>query len=208
MKILILTDSSSLPRERPELCKYSDTWPVLLKENYEIHQVSIGAATSEILKRQVTYQKHFNPDLVIVQVGLADCAPRFMSKKELDFTYALGYLGSGLRFCLNRKWVRKVRQISYVNEIDFRSNVKAIKNSLNCPLISISIIPASDEYQNLLPGLSTKIDLYNAILQQESDYVIDTKGIGEGVMSDHMHLNGEGQKFIYRLVLDKLIQFN
>ena len=117
MKILILTDSLGLPRFEPEPCFFEETWPILLKEIYSnIHQVSIGAATSQIILKQVNYQKAFNPDLVILQVGIVDCAPRFMTRKELDLTYALGIFGKGLRFLFNRNWIKKLRNISYINE--------------------------------------------------------------------------------------------
>lgn len=40
-KILIITDSLALPREKPEICAFEDTWPELLKKNkkFQIHQV-------------------------------------------------------------------------------------------------------------------------------------------------------------------------
>src|SRR5688500_17972440 len=82
-KILIITDSLGLPRAVPEVCSYEQTWPFLLNNaGYQIHQVSIGGATVSELYRQLEYHYLFLPDLVIVQSGIVDCAPRALGKFE------------------------------------------------------------------------------------------------------------------------------
>lgn len=205
MKILILTDSVGLPRSKPEFCSFEDTWPVLLRKNdRNIHQVSIGAATSQVLLKQVTYQKAFKPDLVILQVGIVDCAPRFMSNKELDFTGALGTIGRGLRFLFNRKWIKKLRNISYINELDFKSNISNIQSDFDCPIMAIGILPASSEYEIFLPGVTNKIKLYNDILEQNVKYFLNTNeilGCG-GIMTDHHHLNKSGNHYLFKKIDD------
>jgi hypothetical protein len=199
MKILILTDSLGLPRSTPEQCDFEHTWPQLLGNIYQqIHQVSIGAATSQVLLKQVTYQKAFRPDIVILQVGIVDCAPRFMSRKELDFTYALGNLGRSIRFLFNRKWVKKHRRISYINETEFNANIQEMQFMFDCPIMAIGILPASDAYENILPGVTEKVNLYNNILANNFKYFVDTKEIigYNGIMTDHHHLNKDGHLYI------------
>ena len=208
MKNLILTDSLGLPRHKPEFCSFDDTWPVLLRKNgRNIHQVSIGAATSQVLLKQVTYQKAFNPNLVIIQVGIVDCAPRFMSNKELDFTGALGACGRGLRFLFNRKWIKKLRNISYINEVDFKKNILKIQNDFDCPILALGILPASSEYENILPGVTNKINLYNNILEQNFKYFLNTNETLDcnGIMNDHHHLNKIGHHYLFKKI-DEFIQ--
>lgn len=208
MKILILSDSLGLPRNAPEFCSFEDTWPVLLRNSgRNIHQVSIGAATSQVLLKQIPYQKAFKPNLVILQVGIVDCAPRFMSKKELDFTGALGVCGRGLRFLFNRKWIKKLRNISYINEVDFKSNISKIQSDFDCPIIALAILPANSEYENILPGVTNKINLYNAILEKNVKYFLNLNEIlaCNGIMTDYHHLNKNGHHYLLKKI-DEFIQ--
>ena len=83
-KILLLSDSIALPRVRPEKVTFEETYPNLLRQKgFKIHQVSIGGATSTTLLSQLHYHIHFSPDIVILQVGIVDCAPRFANKYEI-----------------------------------------------------------------------------------------------------------------------------
>jgi hypothetical protein len=203
MKILILTDSLGLPRYKPELCTFDETWPILIKNKYpNILQVSIGAATSQVLLKQVNYQKAFEPDIVILQVGIVDCAPRFMTRKELDFTYALGTVGKGLRFLLNRQWIKRLRKISYTNEVQFKENINKIQNSFNCPVIAIEILPSSEQYEASLPGITAKISAYNELLEQTFKQYIHTDDFifAKGIMSDNHHLNKIGHNYLYQKI--------
>ena len=209
MKILILTDSLGLPRFKPEICSFKDTWPILLKNIYpDIHQVSIGAATSQVLLKQIAYQKPFEPNIVILQVGIVDCAPRFMSRKELDLTYALGIIGKGLRSIFNKKWIKKIRNISYINEKDFEKNIREIQSSFKCPVIAVGILPSNKEYEEFLPGVTKKTTLYNGILKQNFNKFIDTDDLEiHGIMSDYHHLNKKGHEYLYSKIVDVLKQY-
>lgn len=180
---------------------------MLRKKERNIHQVSIGAATSKVLLKQVTYQKAFNPDLVIIQVGIVDCAPRFMSYKELDLTGALGACGRVLRFLFNRKWIKKFRNISYINEVDFKSNILNIQNAFDCPMLALGILPASSEYESILPGVTNKINLYNTILEENVNFFVNANKIlvHDGIMNDHHHLNKSGHYYLFNLI-DEFIQ--
>ena len=196
-RILILSDSLALPRTKPELCSYEDTYPVLLKERFEVHQVSIGAATSEILLKQVHYHLSFNPDIVIIQVGIVDCAPRFMTRKEIDASYAFGSLGKLLRWSLNKKWVRNLRKVTYTSKTNFKIHLKSIRSKINSPILAIEIAPAPDVYEKILPGIRKNILDYNNILRETFDLTINTNEIlNYGLMSDHHHINKKGHLLI------------
>ena len=207
MKILILTDSLGLPRIKPEVCSFEKTWPVLLKERYpNIHQVSIGSATTDTLLKQINYHKHFQPDIVVIQVGIVDCAPRFMSRLELEITKSLGLFGKALIKLANRKWIRNLRNITYVKQTKFKKNINSIQDAFNCPVIFIGIIPATKEYEELLPGVSYKIQTYNSILEKKSNYFVKTNKISieGGLMTDHHHINTIGHEMLFERIIKTL----
>lgn len=207
MRILILTDSLALPRESPENCKYEETWPSIIKnKGYIVHQVSIGGATSATLLSQINYHLSFNPDIVIIQVGIVDCAPRFLKKNELFILKKIPFFGRKIISSLNNKVVRKVRNINYVNAKSFKKNIIAIKNLISTKTSQVyflSIIPASLEYEEKLPNISKNIRLYNQIIYDISfnNYIsLDSMPI-QGIMSDHHHINSVGHEYIANILL-------
>lgn len=207
-RILILSDSLGLPRDNPELCSYEATWPILLKEYGNlIHQVSIGGATSGELLAQIFYHKMFKPDITIVQVGIVDCAPRFATKYELAILKKMSIAGKWLLKLMNKKSVRAFRNITYVSPRIFEYNISEILKRLdNSDLYFLSILPASADYEQVLPGINTNISKYNRILERVSgERYIDLSTIPlNGVMSDGHHLNAIGHAFIANELLIKL----
>jgi lysophospholipase L1-like esterase len=85
MRILCIADSLALPR--PEI-SYEFTWPALLKKAFpKIDFVNI-------LRRDLTTNvfsegwegdslEFYKPDIVILQIGIVDCAPRYFKKRSL-----------------------------------------------------------------------------------------------------------------------------
>lgn len=202
---MILSDSVALPRLKPELCLFENTWPELLRNyGYCVHQVSIGGATSIDLLRQVDYHQSFNPDFVIVQAGIVDCSPRFMSKLELEVTRKIPLLGKMIIKSLNKKWVRKFRKLTYVKPARFNVSIKNIKAKFECPTFFLGIISPSKEFEFQLPGIVSNVKLYNTFLSQTGMY-IPLDGIEDGgVMSDFHHINKEGHKIIFQKIIQAL----
>lgn len=207
MKILVLSDSLGLPREEPEYCGYNSVYSSLLKrKGHIVHQVSIGGATSADLLRQMTYHKVFKPDVVVLQVGIVDCTPRFATKVELALFKRLGWLGQKTMKLLNNRKIRRLRKISYVTIEKFKSNVKNIVHSFsNSRVIILGIVPAKKEYEVILPGVTKNIELYNNFLKTVGNHYVDMEVIkNTGVMSDFHHLNDKGHMYVYTKLLDVL----
>ena len=208
MKILLLTDSLSLPRIEPEYCCYEDTWPGLLMQNsnYCVHQVSIGGATSKTLLQQVHYHKAFIPDLVILQVGIVDCAPRFMTKIEYSIYLRLGQLGKRIIKFSNKRIIRKIRKTSFVSLQNFKNNITQIINTFGqdrCYILGI--VPSSYSYETILPGITKQINQYNNFLKSFDGYIsLDEVLNSNGLMTDHHHLNIKGHKIVFSLLQNKL----
>jgi hypothetical protein len=205
MRILVLTDSIGLPREEPQKCAYDNVWPILLKkEGHEVAQISIGAATTDILLKQVFFFKGFMPDAVIVQVGIVDCAPRFMSKLEVLIFNKVPYLGPKIMTLFNNNFIRKLRNISYVSQTKFKKNIIEIEKSFNCPTYFLEILPVMPQYELLLEGVSKRVKVYNKILSDNCRY-INVGTIDErDYMSDWHHLKETGHRKILDLILNQL----
>ncbi|MCX2745192.1 SGNH/GDSL hydrolase family protein [Mangrovivirga sp. M17] len=208
-RILVLTDSLGLPRELPETCEFEDTWPYLLKEKFLVHQVSIGGGTINDLFRQVSYHKMFKPDIVIIQSGIVDCAPRSLNHFELDFIKRVPFISNIILKLIkkNSKILRKVRGVRYTPPKEFQKKLSQIKMILNdSEIYPLSILPSSEDYEKKVPGITHSIAKYNSILKElYLDKFIDLNDIPrEFIMSDSIHLNSKGQKYIYELILERL----
>lgn len=204
-KIVFLTDSLSLPRNAPEIVTYEETYVYLLKQafpNIEFIQFAYGGATINELKNQADYIIGINPSIVILQTGIVDCAPRTLTKFELDFIHRIPFISSFMLKIIrkNASFIRNIRKITYTKESVFKNNLIDIQRKFNTSKVyAISIIPACAEYEKKVPGVSKKILSYNSILNSVlSGSVIDTSDIDEkGVMSDFFHLNKLGHQIIF-----------
>ncbi|MFU1858155.1 SGNH/GDSL hydrolase family protein [Sphingobacterium sp. NGMCC 1.201703] len=205
-RILILSDSLALPRSQPEVCSYENTWPELLKgKGFTIHQVSFGGGTSVDLLSQVLYHKSFNPDIVILQVGIVDCAPRFMTKLELSIARKMGILGRILIKALNRKSIKRLRKINYVGPIEFSNNIRKICESFDrTPVFVLGILDAGEKYEKILPGVSKRISQYNKILSTYGLFISVEDFDRRGIMTDHHHLNEFGHRQIEKKILNNI----
>jgi hypothetical protein len=72
LKVPTITDSLG-PRHSPV---FDDTLPHMLRVKFLVHQVSIGGATATYFFNQLAYYKMFAPDIIAIQAGIVDCAPR------------------------------------------------------------------------------------------------------------------------------------
>lgn len=209
LDILIFTDSLALPRLHPEFCHQNETWTSLLrKQGHRITQVSIGGGTSHDLVSQCNYYQKdtIDIDLVIVQSGIVDCAPRFAHKLELKLYQVLPLIGKKIIRLLNRNWVRQVRNITYMPLKKYSKNIRKIQQNFKpYPVLFLGILPASKAYECQLRGITKNTALYNDILKETGAY-IDLSQIPEsGIMSDYHHVNSVGHQFIFEQI-QKAIQ--
>jgi hypothetical protein len=205
MKGLLFTDSLSLPRTSPAVCEHDNTWPELMrKEGVEICLSASGGGTIRTLHKQTFYFKESTYfDVVIIQCGIVDCAPRFAKQWELKVLQSIPVAGKFFLRLLNRSWVRKIRNISYTKPTQFEHYLNAFESSFNCPVWFIPIIPASTAYEHELPGIQARIARYNALIMKHKH--IDLSDFpAEGIMSDHHHLNAIGHAHIAGKIIDKI----
>lgn len=200
MRILFVTDSLALPRDKPEVLSYESTYPQLIKKEIpsaEIQQLSIGGATIDELNRASKYYTSFKPDVVIVQSGIVDCAPRTMTKFGRQFWSKIPLLGKGVLAMVssNAATFRKLRNTNYTKPKDFVKWLSRLNETLaDAKIIHIAIMPSSDAYEQKLPGVTSRIEQYNALLAANSSKIIGQNMTTDMLMSDHHHLNTKGHQ--------------
>ncbi len=208
-KLLVLGDSLSLPRLQPEMCAYEDTWPVLLKQHFEVHQVSLGGGTIGDVLRQVEYHKVFAPEVVVIQCGIVDCAPRALSEFELEFIKKLWGIRSILLPLIKKysRQLRALRNTTYTSPQKFKNSIVEIKSLFpNATFWVIGILPSCEEYEKRVPGISARIGEFNELLKSAGDrnYISVDDISREAVMSDFIHLNPSGQRFVFEKIMTLL----
>ncbi len=80
MRILCFGDSLALPREG---CNYSETWVAKLKSKYPgfdfICDFRGGMLVKDLYHSWSQYYQYVKADIVIIQEGICDCAPRYVN---------------------------------------------------------------------------------------------------------------------------------
>ena len=211
MKILVLTDSLGLPRDLPEEVLYEDTWVSLLSDEHVLLQSSIGGGTSFDLYKQMAYLKAFKPEIVLLQVGIVDCAPRALQYHENIFLnhYKVSRKLTNILLSKFGDQIRKLRNISYINLKNFKDNLKNIISTYpEAKFIFIGIIPASDEYENKLKNIKKRVELYNkeAKLLFNETFIDNSDFDFSFIMPDHHHLNKKGHFFLYKKIKNFISQ--
>jgi len=211
-KVLLLSDSLGLPRDKPQFVSYYQTYFNLLKEEfseYEFIQASFGGATIEELVRQSAYFSIIEPTIVIIQTGIVDCSPRSITKFEIELIKRIPLLSNFISRTVRKysKSLRDIRKISYTNSKDFRHNLNKLKSVFeNSATFFISILPASDAYEIKVPGIKKQVRIYNAIIKATANegYIETNEFSTDDIMTDYHHLNKHGHHKLYQLLREKL----
>lgn len=209
-RILILSDSLALPRNKPEITFVEDTYPYLLKNQFEVYQCSIGGGLSSDLLKQSFYYGQYQPDIVILQSGIVDCAPRAYSIREETLFKQFkifGFFRTLLSRTITTRRLRSIRKKVWTKLKDYKNEINGIIQYFpKAEFFALSILPACDDYEKLVPGINNNVNAYNNVLKD----IFDTKYINlseipqNGVMSDYHHLTKEGHLFVYQEIIRAL----
>jgi hypothetical protein len=208
-KVLVFSDSLALPRPTPEVVNYNETWVYKLSQIYNVHQISIGGAIIEELSTQINYAKMFEPDFVILQAGIVDCAPRAMTKFETRFLNKYKFTRILLKKILTPKvlfLLRKYRNVTYTKKFIFESQVEIFYKHFRSKLFWIEILPANTDFSQSIPGIENNIKEYNSIIKEkvENNFISVPDFKADYLMSDHHHLSELGHGYIFDLIMDKI----
>jgi hypothetical protein len=218
--VLVLTDSLAFPRFEPEVVSYQETWVALLKRYFPqidfVHCGRGGATIDDLFKHSAYYHWTMRPAMVLVQVGIVDCAPRALSIIEQQILQRLPIVGAMLLALIrkNASKLRRWRGMSYTSPTSYEAWIK--KFECIFPNIHwIGILPADANYESRLEGISVAINHYNALLQRRK-YISTADFASEMIMSDHHHLNVAGHhrlatllaETIQRVVVDEYVELS
>lgn len=203
MKVLLITDSLSLPRRHESgTVLWEDIYFNKLRKQFpdiEFILMAMGGATIEQLFLSLNYYKETKPDVVILQSGIVDCAPRALGQLEQQIVIKLKMFRLVHPFT---KFFRKHRNLTYTSPKNFEATLLKIKNSFpDKPFICIGILPGCEAYDKKVPGILKKIDLYNSILSKHSIFIDNSDFSRDGIISDFHHMNEKGHQEIF----DKLV---
>lgn len=206
-KVVILGDSLGMPRE--ELL-FEETYPYLLQHRFlKNYQIISQHKRANDTKRQLVelYDVElYKPNIVILHLGIVDCAPRlFYRKEKILFSYInkivpIIKIMSKHRFFLT-KYLPKV----YVNEREYEKNILKIIYFLeekNIKIILVGIATTNLKHREKSFSYDENINNYNSILEKivedkkKIDF-IDMYQYGEDILlEDGHHLNAKGSKIL------------
>jgi len=209
MKILVLSDSLTLPRNNgvEQQLSLEETWPRLLESlgnDVVVTSVGIGSATSEDILYQTQYWTGFSVDAVIVQVGLCDALPRALHRWEVEFVKRIpnAFLKKLIKSSASK--LRKLRNITLTKPLDFSSNIEKIRHVFPDALF-LSIVDSGDSPSHM-PGATENVDRFNCFLRTASkDSFVDLGSLDKkSFMPDHYHLTPFGHRQVANKVKDIL----
>jgi len=225
MKIAILADSLALPREDvggEELLEV--TYPFLLDQSLRRQFGADAPIIFERGMRRRTIEYVLDewdelvvlrqPQIVIVHVGIVDCAPRVFLRREASFVANIrwGWLRDRIfRFThKHRQKIVQFRRKVYVPLPRFERLVEQVVQKVGAnegqSLVFINIIRPPDWMEARSPGFQSNVIAYNQVLQRQTRHafvslidlnrMVHDEGGPEALMVDGIHLNERGHALL------------
>ncbi|OHD62764.1 MAG: hypothetical protein A2176_14795 [Spirochaetes bacterium RBG_13_51_14] len=221
-KIMIITDSTVMPR--PEI-RYEDTWIYLLKKEFPHYDVidrpSRGGTSIRLVTEGgggVDLLEYYMPDIVILQQGITECAPRLFDQRGWEYYIVSRVLPPRIR----QRYIDYVKKhrvrnpdIPYVLPEQFRSNIANFferAGTISARVLVIPILPPNKEYIRKSPHIQQNVDRYNAIYRETAALfpnvqVVDIfpKGTDINDISiDETHIKPAGLRMIFDALMPLL----
>jgi lysophospholipase L1-like esterase len=236
MKVVILADSLAMPRPRSEGDIPDDaTYPSLLDQTL---RRKFGGSAPIVIergarRRTIEFVLADWPDLVelksaeivIVHVGIVDCAPRVFMRLEHELLNQLrprALRDAILRFVhKHRRAIVRMRPRVYVPPARFRRHVEEVielaRASAVQSLVFINILSPPDDLEARSPGFQKNVLLYNQILEEcvhgerlsliDLDGMIREAGGSEKLTIDGIHINEAGHAIVASVLEEHVLNF-
>ncbi len=217
-RIMIITDSVSMPRQS---VKYEETWIYLFKNRFRDFDVIDRPARGSTSMRLVQeggggfdLLELYTPDRIILQQGLAECAPRLFKKNGFEQKFINKYLPAKIR----ADYVKAIKEkrgrnpeFTDVSPEQFRSNIYNFAErcrKLNVKFVIIKILRPTDLFLTKSPFVKQNIDLYNGIYDEaarEFENITLIEPVKPEVdvnriCLDELHVDSEGHKLYFKAV--------
>lgn len=227
-RLLIHGDSLCLPR--PGVC-YDETWPYFVQEQlseWHVLNRSLDGNTSEILNSDKDWENerrldYFEPSAVVVQLGIADCAPRYLRKFENTLVDSVPFslLRRTLLFVATNLRTRSQNR-AYVSRSLYEANIDAFLG--RCKAVGVPkalivyILSPSEKYSAKNPTAADAIQAYNESIRKltmKYDFVHGVRPLADSMddeleivdeytLDDGYHLNPEGNRRAANRILSTL----
>ncbi len=212
MKVLVITDSLGLPRPVPEVVEPEETWVGLLSKKYDVVSYCSGGSTIKDLYSQIAYFKMYRPEVVFIQSGIVDCAPRAFSQFENEFINKFSLTQRiSRRFLTKDKIInlRRKRNKTYTPIDEYEKYVANFNNAFP-NVYWVEILSASDDYEKIVPGIQKNVQKYNRVLHEKSNGNVISTGdfSADDIMNDNIHLTKSGNQKLFvkvSLQIEKLL---
>lgn len=211
--ILVLTDSLGLPRVVPERITDDESWVYRLQDafssKFKFRTVCTpGMDTRQLLVATHAYHQAIDPDLIVLQVGIVDCYPRALKKEELSIIKRLPRkISLFLHKIVKRhySYLIKSRRIQYVDVVEFRSNLNALKDVFpRAKFCIVPIAPPCSDYKERNPMIASAVITYNNVLADvfgvEVLRACYREEDGQLFLSDNHHLSSLGHAQVFKSV--------
>lgn len=220
MKVLCISDSLGLPRDG---VSYEETWFYKLTTRFpHVHFISKfqRLQTTSVLKEK-DYSSYYHPDIVIMQLGICDCAPRIILQNDFKWLLlerVLNRINKNLFWKLIKKYKKRSPDVVMVTPEKFRGNVSSyFDNLINQEHVKRIIVikigtSGSEKLKKSSPFLRDNIEKYNHIYEE---YASKSNGIvsvvdpldsmkEEDFVEDGYHVNGKGNTKIFEELYQEL----
>lgn len=219
--LLIQGDSLSLPRQS---VGYLETWPGLLQQNLnEFCVVSIARSekttddfSSDLEEHHKRELEYYNPQILVVQIGIVDCAPRYFRKWEkaiLDLI-PIDIVSSGLFFVGKHLRDRSAKR-AYVKQSQFKLNLQSYcrrveQTDVNQIFLTKILQPTQEllennpqiewcitEYNSIIDEVACEFDIVETIRPLDNDPATEQELAAEHTLADGYHLNSDGHRRLF-----------
>jgi len=233
MKIVIMGDSLAMAREGETNIAFESTYPYLLDHSLRSRFRSEAPLVIERGMRRRTIEYVLDewyelvdlrrPEVVVVHVGIVDCAPRVFLRRERQFVENLrpAFLREAIlnNVHRHRSTIVNMRKKVYVPADRFNTLVGQVvdraKASKLRSLVIVNIITPPAEMDERSPGFIKNVGLYNQILKAHADadgvHLIDLDrmikeaGGVEQLTVDGIHLNDAGHAMLAREIEERVL---
>jgi hypothetical protein len=165
----------------------------------------VGGAT---IKKLFQYSEYFHetldPELVFIQSGIVDCAPRALKEIEFQILLRIPFLGKWLLnfIRINSNLIRGVRNIQYTNLSDYSSHILNFEKKFK-KIVWIEVLPPIKEYNDRVKNIGNNINLYNSEIRKR-EYISCKHFNRNHVQSDFHHLSSLGHVELANIISQKI----
>ena len=222
-RVLIIADSMAMPR--PET-RYEDTWIYLVKKEFPhydfLDRLERGGTSLRLVTEGgggVDLLELYEPNLVIIQFGFAEGAPRLFKKSSLEYFFLSRVLPAKLK----PKYIQYVKknrvrnpQITEITPDRFKANISNYferAEKIGSKVVVILILKATQLLISKSPFVEQNIKLYNDIYCEVAESFSNVRCVapfGEEVdvneiTVDEYHLDRRGHRMLFDRIKPVLI---